>query len=358
MATQTELLQHIVENQQVQLQQQQQHQQAPREATFQEFLSTQPPLFTRAEGPLDVDAWISIIESRFMLLTHPCSGQRKAIFAAEQLRGAAKLWWDDLMRMPDVDHVFTWEGFKTAFKAHHVPMSRDDPESVDRHPTSPLSVTWADQLATMVEMQERVTQDLEVWVQDLTQYRSQAATTSTTTATAILLRSMGKSIAAQARLLNLLMQDTDQNQQGPLGPENSSPSTHSPLSQMENTMGKIATPVEQAVKEPDYIASPEPAADIYDVDLNEWEVTCTMFCPKPKKQKRKRKGKKGKNELCLNCGGKGYIARNCHLQTRKATLEQPIIMQDSLLPPICFEQTGSGTLKKEPEDGIMPLSPR
>ena len=121
LATQTELLQRLVENQQAPPQQPPQQQQAPREATFQDFLSTQPPLFTRAEEPLDADAWIRIIESRFVLLTHPCSAQRRAIFAAEQLRGEARLWWDDLVSMQPAAHIFTWEEFRTAFRAHHIP---------------------------------------------------------------------------------------------------------------------------------------------------------------------------------------------------------------------------------------------
>ena len=34
------------------------HQCHPAAATYQEFLSTQPPLFTRAEDPLDADVWL------------------------------------------------------------------------------------------------------------------------------------------------------------------------------------------------------------------------------------------------------------------------------------------------------------
>jgi hypothetical protein len=34
------------------------HQRHPAVATYQEFLSTQPPLFTRADDPLDADVWL------------------------------------------------------------------------------------------------------------------------------------------------------------------------------------------------------------------------------------------------------------------------------------------------------------
>ena len=56
-------------------------------ATYQEFLSTQPPLFTKAEDPLDVDVWLRVVESKFPLLTGDCPVDAKARFAAQQLHG-------------------------------------------------------------------------------------------------------------------------------------------------------------------------------------------------------------------------------------------------------------------------------
>jgi hypothetical protein len=44
------------------------HQRHPAAATYQEFLSTQPPLFSRAEDPLDADVWLRVVESKFPLL--------------------------------------------------------------------------------------------------------------------------------------------------------------------------------------------------------------------------------------------------------------------------------------------------
>jgi hypothetical protein len=48
------------------------HQCHPTAATYQEFLSTQPPLFTRAEDPLDADVWLRVVESKFPLLHGVC----------------------------------------------------------------------------------------------------------------------------------------------------------------------------------------------------------------------------------------------------------------------------------------------
>ena len=67
-----------------------QHQRPPAMATYQEFLSTQPPLFTKAEDPLDADVWLRVVESKFPLLTGDCPDDTKARFATQQLRGPAQ----------------------------------------------------------------------------------------------------------------------------------------------------------------------------------------------------------------------------------------------------------------------------
>jgi hypothetical protein len=90
-------------------------------ASYQDFLSTQPSLFHKADKPLDADAWLRTIESKFALLTAPCSDENKALFAAQQLRGTARLWWDHYHAMQPVGHVVTWDEFRTAFRAHHIP---------------------------------------------------------------------------------------------------------------------------------------------------------------------------------------------------------------------------------------------
>jgi hypothetical protein len=43
------------------------HQRPPAAATYQEFLSTQPPLFTRAEDPLDADVWLRVMCTRWVI---------------------------------------------------------------------------------------------------------------------------------------------------------------------------------------------------------------------------------------------------------------------------------------------------
>src|SRR6187455_1921463 len=89
-----------------------QPQRPPAAATYQEFLSTQPPLFTKAEDPLDADVWLRVIESKFPLLTGDCPNATKTRFAAQQLRGSARTWWDHFRAMFPVDREVSWEEFK------------------------------------------------------------------------------------------------------------------------------------------------------------------------------------------------------------------------------------------------------
>jgi hypothetical protein len=97
------------------------HQRPPAAATYQEFLNAQPPLFTRAEDPLDADVWLRVVESKFPLLNGVSSDVTKVRFATQQLHGPARTWWDHFLAMQPVDHVVEWREFKAAFRGHHIP---------------------------------------------------------------------------------------------------------------------------------------------------------------------------------------------------------------------------------------------
>jgi hypothetical protein len=121
MARQTELLDQLVQAQQNQFRHQQRGSDEHPSASYQDFFSTQPPLFHKIEEPLDADAWLRTSESKFALLSAPCSEANKALFAAQQLRGIACIWWDHYYAMQPEGHVVTWEEFRTTFRAHHIP---------------------------------------------------------------------------------------------------------------------------------------------------------------------------------------------------------------------------------------------
>jgi hypothetical protein len=121
MARQRELLNQLVQAQMVQFHHQSRGQDEPPSASYQDFLNTQPPLFHTADEPLDADAWLRTIKSKFTLLAAPCSDENKALFAAQQLRGTARIWWDQYHAIQPAGHVITWDEFRTAFRAHHIP---------------------------------------------------------------------------------------------------------------------------------------------------------------------------------------------------------------------------------------------
>jgi hypothetical protein len=98
-----------------------QPQRPPAAATYQDFLSMQPPLFTKAEDPLDADVWLRVVESKFPLLTGDCPDDTKTRFATQQLCSPARTWWDHFRAMLPAGHEVSWEEFKTAFRGHHIP---------------------------------------------------------------------------------------------------------------------------------------------------------------------------------------------------------------------------------------------
>ena len=107
-AAQTELLCQIIQGQQIQQQQRDGHNvHQPQVASYLDFLGTQPPVFNVTEEPLDADAWIRTIESKFSLLVVPCSDANKALFATQQLHGTTHLWWDHYNTLLPDDHIVT-----------------------------------------------------------------------------------------------------------------------------------------------------------------------------------------------------------------------------------------------------------
>ena len=82
-------------------------------------MATQPPLFHKADEPLEADSWLRTIESKFTL--HPYNDGDKAALVAQQLRGPARTWWENHVTMFPVDTQFTWAQFREAFRAHHIP---------------------------------------------------------------------------------------------------------------------------------------------------------------------------------------------------------------------------------------------
>jgi hypothetical protein len=69
--------------------------QGPHETSYMDFSETRPPLFVKAEDPLEADEWIRVIEQKFGLLR--CMEIQKPLFATQQLRGPASTWWGKIL---------------------------------------------------------------------------------------------------------------------------------------------------------------------------------------------------------------------------------------------------------------------
>jgi hypothetical protein len=93
--------------------------QGPHDTTYLEFSETRPPLFVKAEEPLEADEWVRVLEQKFGLIR--CTEIHKPLFAAQQLRGPASTWWANVSAIQPAGHQVTWEEFKLAFREHYVP---------------------------------------------------------------------------------------------------------------------------------------------------------------------------------------------------------------------------------------------
>jgi hypothetical protein len=71
------------------------HPQGPHETSYLDFSKTRPPLFVKAEDPLEANEWIRVMEQKFGLI-HSTETQ-KPLFAAQQLRGPASTWWGNFV---------------------------------------------------------------------------------------------------------------------------------------------------------------------------------------------------------------------------------------------------------------------
>jgi hypothetical protein len=83
--------------------------QGPRDTTYLEFSETRPPLFVKAEEPLEADKWVRVMEQKFGIIR--CTETQKPLFAAQQLRGPASTWWANFSAIQDAGHQVTWEEF-------------------------------------------------------------------------------------------------------------------------------------------------------------------------------------------------------------------------------------------------------
>jgi hypothetical protein len=93
--------------------------QGPHKTSYLDFSETRPPLFVKAEDPLEPDEWIRVIVQKFGLLR--CTETQKPLFAAQQLRSPASTCLGNYVAVQPAGHQTTWDEFKLAFREHYIP---------------------------------------------------------------------------------------------------------------------------------------------------------------------------------------------------------------------------------------------
>jgi hypothetical protein len=76
--------------------------QGPRETSYLDFFESRPPLFIKAEDPLEADEWVRVMEQKFGLIR--CTETQKPLFAAQQLRGPTSTWWGNFVAIQQAGH--------------------------------------------------------------------------------------------------------------------------------------------------------------------------------------------------------------------------------------------------------------
>jgi hypothetical protein len=76
--------------------------QGSRKTTYLEFSKTRPPLFIKAEEPLEADEWVRVMEQKFELICY--TETQKPLFAAQQLMGPASTWWANFVAVQPAGH--------------------------------------------------------------------------------------------------------------------------------------------------------------------------------------------------------------------------------------------------------------
>jgi hypothetical protein len=70
-----------------------------------DFLNTRPTPFASAPEPMDAQDWL--LDTERKLKTVNCNDGEKIWYATHLLCGPAAAWWDNVIAVHPLDHVFT-----------------------------------------------------------------------------------------------------------------------------------------------------------------------------------------------------------------------------------------------------------
>jgi hypothetical protein len=91
---------------------------APRDKN-KEFMSHHPPTYSHSTDPLDADDWLKTVTKK--LERAQCNDREMVLYASGRLEGQASDWWDAYTVAHPAPNTITWQQFRDAFRAHHIP---------------------------------------------------------------------------------------------------------------------------------------------------------------------------------------------------------------------------------------------
>jgi len=68
------------------------HREPDQRVDYTKFLETRPPIFMKAEHPIEANEWLQTLEQKFRVIPQ-CTETQKTEFAGLQLQGPAGTWW-------------------------------------------------------------------------------------------------------------------------------------------------------------------------------------------------------------------------------------------------------------------------
>jgi hypothetical protein len=91
---------------------------APRDK-HKEFMSHHPPTYSNSTDTLDADDWLKTVTKK--LERAQCTDSEMVLYASRRLEGLASDWWDAYSTTHPAPNTITWQQFRDAFCAHHIP---------------------------------------------------------------------------------------------------------------------------------------------------------------------------------------------------------------------------------------------
>jgi hypothetical protein len=91
---------------------------APRDK-HKEFMSHHPPTYSHSTDPLNADDWLKTVTKK--LERAQCNDRDIVLYASVCLEGLAPDWWDAYTAAHPAPNTITWQQFRDAFRAHHIP---------------------------------------------------------------------------------------------------------------------------------------------------------------------------------------------------------------------------------------------